>query len=241
MLAKREKRPPVYAKEDEMLEKPPPIVVVDRIRFRAEPLAQNAVVTSSVPATFTPQQCSIEVPGQTCQRLLPNLAYSNLVQPRPTYPSEVSTCPPVSPASNATQFYATRPPPIGNLPGSFLLSQPPVTVNPASSLVPPASSATQFYVTPSPSIGNLPESSVPRSQPLIAVNPASSPASLASNATQFYVTPPPPPATYQEAFQGLNHLLLSTRDRRIQQVLRSVSYSSATSRPFACALVVPSR
>ena len=65
-------------------------VVADRIRFRAEPLPQNAVVTSSVPATFTPQQCSIEVPMQTCQRPLPNLAYSNVVQPRPAYPSEVN-------------------------------------------------------------------------------------------------------------------------------------------------------
>ena len=160
----------------------------------------NAVATSSVPATFTPQQYSIEVPGQTCQRPLPNLAYSNVVQPRPAYPSEVSSCPPVSPASNAMQFYATRPPPIGNLPGSFLPSQPPVTVNPASSLVPSASNATQFYVTLSPTISNLPGSSVLRSEPLIAVNPASSPVSLASNATQFYVTPPPPPGNLPGSF-----------------------------------------
>ena len=48
--------------------KAPPTVVVDRIRFRAEPLS-NVVTTSSVPAMFTPQPCSAQAP------LRPNYYY----------------------------------------------------------------------------------------------------------------------------------------------------------------------
>ena len=67
------------------------------------PTLPNAVATTTVPAMFT------------------------------SHPSQVSTCLPVSPAPNAMQFYMTPPPPIGSLPGIFPRSQPPVTVNPASS------------------------------------------------------------------------------------------------------------
>ena len=64
------------------------------------------------------------MPTYQCQ--LPNSA-----QPRLSHPSQVSTNPPLPPA---TEFYATPPPgAIGDLPGRIPFYQPPVSINPASS------------------------------------------------------------------------------------------------------------
>lgn len=87
-----------------------PAVVVDWIRFRAEPLPQNAVVTSLVPVTLTPQQCSIEIHMQTCQHHYPNWHIVIVAQPCPAHHSQVLTCPPVTTAPNAMQFCVTQPP-----------------------------------------------------------------------------------------------------------------------------------
>ena len=113
--------------------KAPPAVVVDWVRFRAEPPPQHATATSTAPVMFTAQHCNSQVPVQTYQHPPGYLGCGNVVQPRPVHPSQVSTCPPVYPASNTTQLNVTPPPPIGNLPERFPMSQTPVVVNSTSS------------------------------------------------------------------------------------------------------------
>ena len=106
--------------------KTPPTVVVDRISFRAEPHPQNALASPSMPAMFEAQHSSNQVPVPRYYCQLPNSA-----QPRLSHPSQVSTYPPIPPA---TEFYATPPPgAIGDLPGTIPFYQPSVSINPASS------------------------------------------------------------------------------------------------------------
>ena len=122
-VGKKRKNATSVRKGGRNAEKAPPAVVVDWIGFRAEPLLLNAAANSTVPAIFTPH----------CNNLSSYSGSGNPVQPRLVHPSQVLTCPPVNPASNATQQLNVTPqPPIGYPPERFPISQTPVVVNSAS-------------------------------------------------------------------------------------------------------------
>ncbi len=109
-----------------------PAVVVDRVRFRAEPPPQHAAATSTAPVIFTTQHCNSQLPVHTYQHPLGYSGCGNVVQSHPVHPSQVLTCPPVYSASNAMQLNVTPPPPEGSLPERFPMSQAPVVVNSTS-------------------------------------------------------------------------------------------------------------
>ena len=96
-VGKKGKKATAVRKGGRNARKTPPTVVVDRISFRAEPHPQNAFASLSMPAMFEAQHSSNQVPVPTYQCQLPNFA-----QPRLSHPSQVSTYPPVPPA---TEFY----------------------------------------------------------------------------------------------------------------------------------------